>query len=123
MLEAAKHGVILMRNNQGAGQFIDEATGHTSYVRFGLMNISKEQNKKIKSSDLIGISPHRYGDGFSGGIVGIFIAVEVKKEGWTYKGDAREKAQLAFIDFVKARGGIAGFCASVNDFLKLIGKA
>ncbi len=112
-LEAAKYGIVLWRNNSGAGKFVDDETGNTSYVRFGLGNISKEQNKKIKSSDLIGIIPP----------TGRFIAIECKREGWKYTGTAREKAQKAFIDFVIARGGIASFCSSVDDFLRLIGKA
>ena len=110
-LEAARIGCILMRNNNGAGTFVDEQTGNKSYVRFGLNNLSKEQNEKIKSSDLIGI--------FSGR----FIAIEVKKEGWKFNPkDKREVAQKAFIDWMIANNGIAGFCASVEDFLRLIGR-
>lgn len=111
MLEAPKYGVVLMRNNMGAGKFIDEETGNTSFVRFGLNNLSKEQNEKIKSSDLIGIWSGR------------FIAIEVKKEGWKFNPkDKREVAQKAFIDWMIANNGIAGFCASVEDFLRLIGR-
>lgn len=122
--EAAKHGIILMRNNVGAGKFVDENTGQESFVRFGLMNESKEQQRRIKSSDLIGIwlIPIGYG---------IFIAIEVKKEGWlpgpqpgkSAKQLEREQAQQAFIDFIRSKGGVAGFCTSVVDFLKLIGKS
>ena len=46
----------------------------------------------------------------------------VKKEGWKYTGAQREVAQKAFMDWIITQGGIAGFCASVDDFLKLIGK-
>ena len=113
MIEAAKHGVVFMRNNSGAGVFVDEKSGQQSYVRFGLMNTSKEQNKRIKSSDLIAFwKPF-----------GLFVAVEVKKEGWVYNPkNEREVAQKAFIDFVNAGGGRAGFCQSVDDFLRLIGR-
>lgn len=108
-LEAAKYGCILMRNNNGAGMFKDEDTGQESYVRFGLGNISKDHNERMKSSDLIGIMQGR------------FIAIEVKKEGWKFNPKMkREQAQLAFINFVIAHNGIAGFCASVDDFLNLI---
>ena len=111
MLEAPKHNVVLMRNNMGAGKFVDDQTGNTSFVRFGLNNISKEQNEKIKSCDLIGWMPHN------------FVAVEAKKEGWTFNPkNKREAAQLVFIEWVRSHGHIAGFCASVDDFLKLIGK-
>ena len=112
ILEAARHGIRLMRNNVGAGVMRDEHTGNESYVRFGLLNESKEMNKRIKSSDLISLIPP----------TGQFIAVEVKKEGWKYTGTPREKAQLAFIDWVKSMGGLASFCQSVDDFLRLIGK-
>lgn len=112
ILEAARHGIRLMRNNRGAGKFVDEATGNESYVRFGLLNESKEMDKRIKSSDLVGMIPP----------TARWIAVEVKKEGWKYTGTPREVAQLAFIDWVKSQGGIAGFCNSVDDFLRLIGK-
>lgn len=109
MLEAAKHGCILMRNNSGAGTFTNEETGQQSYVRFGLNNLSKEQNEKTKSSDLIGIW------------YGRFVAIECKKEGWKFNpNDKREVAQLAFINFIKTHSGIAGFCSSVDDFLELI---
>lgn len=113
MMEAALYGIVLTRNNVGAGQFVDEETGNTSFVRFGLFNASREQQAKLKSSDLIGIIPTS----------GRFIAIEVKREGWKYTGTPREQAQKAFIDFVKSKGGIAGFAASVDDFLKIIGKA
>ena len=117
MMEAAKYGIILWRNNSGAGKFVDEETGNTSHVRFGLGNISKQQNSRFKSSDLIGIMPPTF-ENMCGGV---FIAIEVKKEGWKYNpNDEREQAQKAFIDFVKSKGGIAGFASSVVDFLKLI---
>ncbi len=113
ILEAARHGIRLMRNNVGAGVMRDEHTGNESYVRFGLLNESKEMNKRIKSSDLISLMPP----------TGQFIAIEVKHEGWRYVGTQREKAQLAFIEWVRSLGGKASFCQSVDDFLKLIGKA
>ena len=113
MMEAALYGIVLTRNNVGAGQFVDDETGNKSFVRFGLFNNSREQQSKLKSSDLIGIVPPS----------GKFIAIEVKKEGWVYKGTPREVAQKAFIDFVIARGGIAGFCSSVDDFAQLMSKS
>lgn len=106
MIEAAKHRCILMRNNSGG--FLD-ATGRLVY--YGLGAVSREHNERIKSSDLIGI------------YMGLFVAIEVKKEGWKFNPkDKRENAQLAFINFIKTHGGIAGFASSVDDFLKLIGK-
>ena len=112
MMEAALYGIVLTRNNVGCGQFVDDETGNKSFVRFGLFNASREQQAKLKSSDLIGIIPP----------IGRFIAIEVKREGWKYTGTPREVAQKAFIDFVIARGGIAGFCQNVDDFSRLIGR-
>ena len=114
LIEAAKHGIILWRNNSGA--FKDE-TGRM--VFYGLGVVSKQQNSRIKSSDLIGIVPPTF-ENMCGGV---FIAIEVKKEGWKYNpNDEREQAQKAFIDFVISKGGIAGFASSVDDFLRIIGK-
>ena len=105
-LEAAKYGVILWRNNSGVLEDVDGRP-----VRFGLANESRKLNLTFKSSDLIGV--HQ--------VSGKFVAIECKPEGWKYKGDRREKAQKAFIDFLNAHGSIAGFAQSVEDFLRIIG--
>lgn len=102
MLEAANQRCILMRNNSGGCK---DATGRMIF--YGLGNVSKQHNDRIKSSDLIGIWKGR------------FVAIEVKREGWVYKGDEREVAQKAFIDWIIMNGGIAGFCSSVQDFHRL----
>ena len=53
---------------------------------------------------------------------GRFVSIEVKKEGWKFNpNDRREVAQLAFIDWIKSNNGLAGFAASVDDALKIIG--
>ncbi len=105
-LEAAKYGCILMRNNSGGYK---DDTGRMIF--YGLGVISKQQNERIKSSDLIGLYQGR------------FIAIEVKREGWKFNpNDKREVAQLAFIDWIKNNNGLAAFCASTDDFLRLIGK-
>ena len=119
MMHAALYGIVLTRNNVGCGQFVDDETGNKSFVRFGLFNASREQQAKLKSSDLIGIYPYQT---IAHGTIGVFVAVECKKEGWKYSGTPREVAQKAFIDFVIARGGIAGFCQNVDDFSRLIGR-
>ena len=51
-LEASSVGSRLLRNNVGAF-----ATEDGSFVRYGLANDSQQMNKKIKSSDLIGLRP------------------------------------------------------------------
>lgn len=137
---AASLGCNLMRNNSGAGMLRAE-DGRESYVRFGLGNISKEHNEEIKSSDLVGTLPMMmvYDDRnifmrfdfvtpkvllnrpSNWPLVGRAIYIEVKKEGWRFNPkDKREQAQLAFINLERARGAIAGFCASVEDFKRLI---
>lgn len=103
-LEAAKYGCKLMRNNNGA--FKDDSG---RVVFFGLGNISKQSNDNLKSSDLIGIWR------------GMFVAVEVKREGWKFNpNDEREKAQLNFINFILSNGGFAGFAASTDDLKKIL---
>ncbi len=103
-IEARRHGILLWRNNSGVLKNIDGTP-----VRYGLCNESKKINKKFKSSDLIGLTQD-----------GIFVAIEVKEEGWKYSGDEREVAQKHFIDYIKSKKGIAGFAASVQDFKNII---
>lgn len=117
-LEAPKHNVTLLRNNSGA---FTDASGRT--VRFGLGNDSKQINERFKSSDLIGITPVLITPDMVGKVIGVFTAVECKKEEWKFKGyEKREQGQKNFIDFVIARGGLAGFANSVDSFKKIIGK-
>lgn len=92
-VEAAGVGAILWRNNNGGYQ--DE---NGNFVRYGLANDSAAMNKRIKSSDLIGIR-----DG------GQFVCREIKQPGWRYTGTTREQAQLKFIELVLSKGGDAGF--------------
>lgn len=104
-LAAGQLGIMLMRNNTGACE--DAKTGRI--VRYGLLNDSATLNKKIKSSDLIGLYN------------GTFLAVEAKREGWKFSpSDARAVAQKRFIDTIRGYSGIAGFAASVEDFNELL---
>lgn len=114
-LEAAKHNILLMRNNSGA---LKDADGRV--VRYGLGNISKEHNEKFKSSDRITIVPIVITPEMVGKTIGVFGAVEMKKEGWKYTGKDRELGQKNFLDYINARGGIAFFCDSVETFKKAI---
>ena len=109
LTEAAK-GNLLWRNNVGAMQ---DDRGRV--IRYGLANDSKAMNQRIKSSDLIGITPVTVTDDMVGNTVGVFTAIEVKKPGWVYVGSDREIAQRRFIELVMSRGGIAHFTNGVDD--------
>lgn len=106
-IEGEKRGVSLMRNNSGAF----EKSGR--WVRYGLGNDSKRVNELVKSSDLIGITCGAWW-GWPA-VVGLFTAVESKRPGWRYTGTDRERAQLAFINYVRRRGGVACFATSWED--------
>lgn len=116
-IEGPMHGCILMRNNSGA--FTDESG---RVVFFGLGNISKKHSDNIKSSDLIGFRRVTITPQMVGQTVAIFTAVEVKRSDWKpSKTCKREKAQMAFISWIQACGGVAGFANSVDSFKRLLG--
>ena len=111
-LDAAKHGVWLTRNNVGA--LLDE---RGVPVRYGLANESKEQNKQVKSADLIGIRSVLIGPHPVGQVIGQFVSVECKKQGWAFNpNDKHEVAQLNWCQFVVAKGGFACFATGPGIF-------
>ncbi|ATV25102.1 hypothetical protein [Pectobacterium phage PEAT2] len=99
-LLASKMGWRLFRNNVGV---LKDERGVP--VRYGICNDSPAMNKRIKSSDLIGIRPVVITQDMVGSTIGQFVAREVKKAGWKYKGTEHEKAQLAFGTLVIGLGG------------------
>jgi len=116
-IQAMHHKCNLMRNNSGC---LPDMTGRT--VRFGLGNISKQHNDKIKSADLIGITQVTITKDMIGKTLGVFTAIEVKKEGWNVdkKFDKREQAQHNFINWVRSNGGFAGFAASIETIEEIL---
>ena len=104
-LEAARKGARIWRNNVGA--MMDDSG---RWVRYGLCNDSKAMSKRIKSSDRVGIRSVRVTPEMVGGLIGQFIAREVKVAGWHYTGTEREEAQLRFLQIVNSLGGDGQFC-------------
>ena len=105
----------MWRNNNGA--FIDS---RGIPVRFGLGNDSKQLNKKLKSSDLIGITPVQITLNDVGRTAGIFTASENKKPGWRAPTTVEERAQAAFLTLVHVAGGIATFSTQASDYTNAI---
>ncbi len=103
-LDAGRQGITLYRNNVGMAY---DSSGRA--IRYGLLNESSRVNQIMKSSDLIGITPVIITQEMVGRTLGVFTAVEVKREGWGYKGTDREVAQKAFLDLVISMGGIGRF--------------
>jgi len=104
-LEASRLGMSLFRNNVGACK---DDTGRV--IRYGLCNDSAQMNKVIKSSDLIGIRPIIITPDMMGHTIGQFVAREVKRPGWSYRGTDREVAQQSFGQLVLRLGGDFKFC-------------
>jgi len=103
-LAAAHKGIRLWRNNVGA-----VTTEDGRHIRFGLANDSAKMNKVLKSSDLIGITPHVVKTSDIGRTLGIFTSLEVKHEGWRYTGTEREEAQRTWLQAITNLGGVASF--------------
>lgn len=103
-LDEAKRGNLLWRNNVGV---LRNERG--TPVRYGLANDSPALNAKLKSSDLIGLTPVTIAPHMVGAVIGQFTALETKHAGWKYSGDERETAQAAFIQLVVSHGGRAAF--------------
>lgn len=109
-LEAPKRGVTLWRNNVGV-----LTNEYGVPIRFGLANDTKAINQRIKSSDLIGITPRVVTPLDVGKTFGIFTSIEVKKSNWVYVSTPTEKAQLAWIQLIQRLGGFARFARGIED--------
>ncbi len=98
MLDAARNGHYLTKNNKGA---LKDSTGR--WVRFGLANSSKQESDTFASADLIGIYQVTVTPDMIGQVIGQFYSVEVKKPG---KGRITQ-AQRQWAALVTAKGGRA----------------
>lgn len=116
-LAIARAGGLPMRNNVGVAE-----TADGRYVRFGLMNTSKQENERFKSSDIVSpipilVQPHHVGRTF--GVFGVF---ETKHPDWHLTpGDLRAQSQLRFINLVLSVGGLGGFvtdAAQVEHYIR-----
>lgn len=115
-LVSAGLGYELWRNNVGA--CIDES-GRA--IRYGLANESKEMNRLIKSSDLVGIAPIIITPDMVGKRVGVFLAPECKHSDWKFNHlDERDVAQKTFHDIVRRAGGFAGFVRNEAELFNMI---
>lgn len=92
-------GGVAWRNNRGA---LPDERGVP--VRFGLANDSTQLDRTFKTGDLVGLTPG-----------GLFLMLECKPPGWRYRGADRERAQWAAIQFVRLRGGRAGFVTHPDE--------
>lgn len=110
-LNMSKAGGIFWRNNVGA---LLDSRGVP--VRYGLANESKAMNRKIKSSDLIGILPVAIKPHHVGLTFGLFCARECKSSGWKFSPSGREVPQLNFINIVNSMGGNAAFVNYGEEF-------
>lgn len=110
-LEAARRGWLLFRNNLGAGQL-----SNGQFVRWGLANDSKAVNSNVKSGDLIGLRPVVITQEMVGSVIGQFVSIECKREGWRPSPtDSHEAAQMRWAELVILAGGHAAFVTSEQD--------
>ena len=116
-LEIAKLGGKAYRNNSGA---YDPVHPPSPGTRWGIGNDSHKINKVRKSSDLICILPVVITPAMVGHTLGVFMADEVKREGWHYTNSPEEVAQQSFLDIINSTGGIGFFSQSVLDFKNAI---
>lgn len=117
-LELARAYSQAWRNNVGACQ---DKTGRQ--IRYGLANESAQQNKQIKSSDLICCVPTLIKPHMVGYYLGVFGSLECKRSDWHMTpGDKDAQAQARFHQIVRDACGFAGFVTSNDDVHRIIGR-
>lgn len=104
-LEASRLGWKLWRNNRGV---LKNEKGVP--IRFGLCNDSPAVGAHIRSADLIGIRPVIITPAMVGQVIGQFVSIECKHEGWKPSPtDEHERAQMRWAELVLLTGGHAIF--------------
>lgn len=104
-LEASEKDILWMRNNVGACQ---DKTGRV--IRYGLLNESKQMNEQTKSPDRVGIRRVVVTPDMVGGVIGQFVAREIKHATWTGRTlSPHEQAQLRCLQLFTLYGADASF--------------
>lgn len=99
----------MWRNNCGAGRL-----ENGSFVRWGLANDTASST--VASADLIGIRPVLITQDMVGTVIGQFVSIEAKHEGWRPRMNCKhEQAQRLWADLVRSLGGLAMFATSEKD--------
>jgi len=102
-IAASRRGWRLWRNNKGAGKL-----ENGSFIRWGLCNESAVVGAQVRSADLIGIRPVTITPDMVGQVIGQFVSVEVKAEGWKPSAtNTHEQAQQRWADLINTLGGYA----------------
>jgi len=127
-LEAARLGIYLWRNQNGAfvppdrSQPVCKCCGQhppsRRQVRFGLANESAQINAVLKSSDLVGFRGHLVTFADVGRTLPVFMSRECKPKGWVFSGTEHEIAQQRWLDLINHNGGDAAFCSGLGSFSK-----
>lgn len=115
-LEAAEHGVHLWRNNKGAGKVFHEDGTVSRFMRWGLMNDTKELGSDYRSHDWVGITPRRITVAMVGRTIGQFTSREIKRADWKWSNTEHERGQLAFSTLVNRLGGDAKIVSGPGSF-------
>lgn len=115
-LEIARQGGLPQRNNVGA--CLDQ---NGRLIRYGLLNTSKKQNERIKSSDWIAPVPIVITPEMVGQTIGVYCAFETKHSGWHMTpGDTHAQAQAEYHRVIRLHGGRAGFVTCEADVRRII---
>lgn len=98
ILSVQQNGTVVFKNNVGSAKKVDPNTGKEYWINFGLCE---------GSSDLIGITPIQITKEMVGKRIGVFTAIEVKKNVGKSYNKRRMEMQQRFIDFINNNGGFA----------------